>query len=391
MQKKPILIYKGADICYNILNYFAEQFGHALEELGEAVLYYDVEREGLPGLSQFVGQQFTAIVGFQTYAFDPFLSSRQQFLHDLIGGPKFNFQFDHPVWMKAHYEKVPKDYYILTHDRNYIRFIKRYYPGVKDALLLPPGGTMPDASAYKAEKTIDLIFMGTYTDYRQYLPVIKNSPKEMRFLANAFLLEMKKNPNQTAEAALEKVFGKRNMAVSDEAFLSYLDSLKPMVYCIMSYYREKTIKMLLDQEIELTVYGKSWEKSPFASSKSLKSRSDVTPGESMKEFLCAKASLNIMAWHKDGFTERIANSMLCKSLVITDRSTCLEEQYRDGEDLLLFDLADLPALPERVRDYLTNDRKREQIVENAYTRAAAEDTWESRAELFLSYCRELAG
>lgn len=390
MQKKPILIYKGADICYNILNYFAEQFGHALEELGETVLYYDVEKDGLPGLSQFVGQEFTAIVGFQTYAFDPFLSSRQQFLHDLIGGPKFNFQFDHPVWMKAHYEKVPKDTYVLTHDRNYIRFIKRYYPGVKDALLLPPGGTMPDASADTAKKTKDLIFMGTYTDYRQYLPLIKNSSKEMRFLANAFLLEMRKNPNQTAEGALQKVLVKRGQAVSDETFLSYLDSFKPMIYCIMSYYREKTIKMLLAQGVELTVYGKSWEKSPFASSKFLKIRSEVTPDESLKELSGAKASLNIMAWHKDGFTERIANSMLCKSLVITDRSTCLEEQYRDGEELLLFDLTNLRSLPERVRDHLTNDRKREQIVENAYTRAAAEDTWRSRAELFLAYCRELA-
>ena len=110
----------------------------------------------------------------------------------------------------------------------------------------------------------------------------------------------------------------------------------------------------------------------------------------MKELSGAKASLNIMAWHKDGFTERIANSMLCKSLVITDRSTCLEKQYRDGEELLLFDLTDLRSLPERVRDHLTNDRKREQILENAYTRAVAEDTWRTRAELFLAYCRELA-
>ncbi len=389
MQKKPILIYKGSDICYNILNYFAEQLGNALEQLGETVHYYDVEKEGLPGLSQFVGQQFTAIVGFQTYAFDPFLTSRNCFLHDLIGGPKFNFQFDHPIWMKAHYEKVPKDYYILTHDRNYIRFIKRYYPGVKDALLLPPGGTSPDAPADTAKKNKELVFVGTYTDYRQYFPVIKNSSREMRYLANAFLLEMKKHPNQTAETALSEVLKKRGANLTDQKFLDLFDSLKPMIYCIMSYYREKTIQTLLDQKIKLTVYGKSWEKSPFATSNYLMIQPEVTPAESIRELASAKASLNIMAWHKDGFTERIVNSMLCKSVVITDKSTCLEEQYRDGEELILFDLSNIEALPDKIRELLTADKKKEEIAEKACQRATAEDTWKNRADLLLLYCREL--
>ena len=53
---------------------------------------------------------------------------------------------------------------------------------------------------------------------------------------------------------MQKVLEKRGQAVSDETFLSYLDSFKPMIYCIMSYDREKTIKMLLAQGVELTVY-----------------------------------------------------------------------------------------------------------------------------------------
>lgn len=385
--QKPFLIYKGTDICYNILNYFAEQLGNALEQLGETVLYYDVEKDGLPGLSQFVGQEFTAIVGFQTYAFDPYLESRKCFLHDLIGGSKFNFQFDHPVWMRAHYERVPKDYYILTHDRNYIRFIKRYYPGVKDALLLPPGGTLPDAPVDMAKKDRDLVFIGTYTDYRQYLSLIKNSPTEMSDLADAFLQEMKTNPCQTAEAALKEVLKKREINLTDQKFLNLFDSLKPMIYCAMSYYREKVIEILLDQGIGLTVYGKSWEKSPFADSDYLTIQPEVTPAESIRELLQAKASLNIMAWHKDGFTERIANSMLCKSVVISDQSTCLQEQYHNGEEMILFDLRDMDELPDKIRELLAADKKREEMAEKVFGRACQEDTWKSRAALFMEYCR----
>lgn len=32
---KPILIYKGDDICHNVLTVFAEEFGNALEQMGK--------------------------------------------------------------------------------------------------------------------------------------------------------------------------------------------------------------------------------------------------------------------------------------------------------------------------------------------------------------------
>lgn len=386
---KPILLYKGVDICYNILNVFAEQFGEALKKQGCEVLYYDVEKEGLSGLAQYAGQEFTAIVGFQTYAFDPYLESRKCFLHDLFGGLKFNFQLDHPIWMRAHYEKGPRDYYVLTHDRHYQAFIKKYYRGVKDALLLPPGGVKPEAAVSGAMKTKDLIFLGTYNDYRELLGLIRKSDRNTRFLAGAFLLEMTKYPNQTAEDALRKVLFQRHHPVAEKDFLNVMDSLKPMINCVMIYYREKVVRTLLDAGISLIVFGESWKKAPFADHPLLSVVPSVSPEESLKELACAKLSLNVMAWHKDGFTERIANSMLYRSIVVSDRSTCLEEQYKDGEELILFDLMDLSRLPDQIRTLLQDDKRREEIAERAYQRAIAEDTWDQRAALFLMYCEEL--
>ena len=55
----------------------------------------------------------------------------------------------------------------------------------------------------------------------------------------------------------------------------------------------------------------------------------------------------------------------------------------------LFDLKDLNGLSERILALLSDDKKREKIAEAAYSRASAEDTWKSRAELFLAYCDEL--
>ena len=69
----PVLIYKSADICYNILNYMAQQLGDALEKLGIVAMYYDPEKEGAGGISGFLGKEFSAVVGFQTFVFDIFL------------------------------------------------------------------------------------------------------------------------------------------------------------------------------------------------------------------------------------------------------------------------------------------------------------------------------
>ena len=163
-----------------------------------------------------------------------------------------------------------------------------------------------------------------------------------------------------------------------------------MTSYVISYFREKVIKTILDAGITLTVYGDSWKNSPFAGYSNLEILPEVTPADSLKEYASARLSLNVMAWHKAGFTERIANSMLNRSVVVSDRTTCLEEQYEDGGEILLFDLGHLDELPDRIRELLDNDGERSKMAKRAYERAVAEDTWDERARLLADYIRGLS-
>lgn len=97
----------------------------------------------------------------------------------------------------------------------------------------------------------------------------------------------------------------------------------------------------------------------------------------------ARISLNIMAWHKGGFTERIANSMLCHSVVLSDQSSYLVKHFTDGEDMILFDLEELDKLPGCVKQLLQDSKKTEQIAECGYQKAIQEHTWKNRAKDFL--------
>ena len=54
----PILIYKGDDICHNVLNVFAEQFGAALADAGRNIIYFDCGKEDLGRLTSICTSTF---------------------------------------------------------------------------------------------------------------------------------------------------------------------------------------------------------------------------------------------------------------------------------------------------------------------------------------------
>ena len=381
----PVLIYKGENICYNVLNNMAGSLGNELEKMGLEVIYLDVSKDGLNHIADYIGREFTAIIGFQTGVFGIFLESKQKFLHDYIRGPKFDFCMDHPIWEKDLFEKAPEDFYVITHDRNYREFIKNYYPGVRDALYLPPGGTMADFTAGRKEQ--GLVFLGSYSNFRESFDYIRRH--KQKALLNRYLLALRRDYNSTPEKVLADLLAKDKVVLSDREFLDLFHELRMMLPCVLSYYRERVVRSLLERDVPITVYGDTWRQCPFADHKNLTIKPAVSPDTSMEELASSKLSLNIMAWHKDGFTERIAGSMLAGSVVVSDRTACLEEQYIDGEEMILFDLKDMDNLADRIKALLRDDEKRQAIADRAYERAVKEDTWKCRAESLLRYIYEI--
>lgn len=395
---KPILIYKESPVCYNVLNHFADQLGNAFIQMGETVEYYNAMEQKEAGLAAYAGREYKAVIGFQSYLFDIYLPKAGVYLHDLIKGPKINFQFDHPIWMKQHYVRMPQNCYIATHDRNYAAFIEKYYPRINGTIIATPGGCKRKLSGEAAaleEKVVEIdriweqkkygiTFVGTYANYRNYLPIIRGSEKMVKQIAAHFLFYMKLHPDITAESALEASLMADGIRLSQEDFLEVLDGVKPMIYCIMSYYREKVVEAILAEGIELEVYGDSWRQSPFSNYPGLHIHPEVTVEESLMVMEESRISLNVMAWHKDGFTERIANSMLNNSVVLTDKSTFLQENFTDGEDILLYDLQHLDRMTKTIKRYLDEPGNAlKKIAAKAYDKAEEKYTWKQTAEELL--------
>ena len=387
---RPILIYRGDDTCYNQLNIFADELAKALMAQHQRIEIFDVGKEDLASITKCCGQRFKAIIGIQTYLFSIKLQDKVTNLHDKIIGPKFNMILDHPVLLKEHLTKGPSDYYLLLHDRNYMEFAKKHYKNIKDCFFFTPAGIRENCCNCGTKKIYDVSFIGTYYDYRSIISSIRKFDKRKRYIANRFLIELRGDLNKPSEKALENVLKHYEMDLSDTEFLELLFELRYVFFGVMYYYREKVIRTLLDGGIEINVYGSSWNTSPFKNHPFLKIHPGVVGEEVLNTMAKSNISLNIMAWHKDGFTERIANSMLNDSVVVSDTSTQLEELFENGKDLVLFDLNALETLPSTIQNLLSSKEDLSNISMKGYETALKNHLWDNRAKQFLEILNQLS-
>lgn len=381
---RPVLIYKGEEICHNVLNVFAEQFGAAFRRAGILVEYFDAAAEENRALTRFIGTRYRAVIGMQTYLYSIRMKEDGQFLHDLIRAPKFNFVFDHPIWMKHHILESPKDMCFFTLDSNYAAFIRNVYQ--KKAYLLPPAGILPETG--RNEKRYAVSFVGSYGDFWQEARLIHGMERSIRFIANRFLLLMRKRPGLPAEEAFLCVLEHYGICCGREEFLELFYRVRRVMYCVMHYYRYRVIKMLLDAGMRVDVFGGSWESCPLGKYPNLICHPDVTTQESMQVWQQSDLSLNVMSWHKSGFTERMANIMLSGAVLACDETAYLNGRFEHGKDLLVFRLDALDELPNMLREYLKNPETLREISGNGFVKAKKRHTWDSRVKEFLEILEE---
>lgn len=382
---QPVLIYTGEETCYGVLNEFAQNLGDALERQGAAVEYFDLSRHSYKDLYVYVGKRFRAIVGMQTYLFSVKMED-DSFLHDKMEAPLFHFVFDHPIRMRNHLEEMPARECVLTLDRNYVGFIETYYN--HRAKFLPPGGCCAGwAEANRKEYGIS--FLGSYGEgVLKYLKEERQEDREWGHLMSRYVLYMKKHLQETPESVFEKTLEYYGISCTKEEFLERFHRARWASLRLANHYRNKVVAILLKEGIKLHVFGDSWKRSPLWGHPGLIWHEAVTGEEALKVYARSRLSLNIMTWHKDGFTERIANAMLQRSVVVTDRTTYLEQNFEDEKELLMFDLAEMERLPARIKELLSDEEHCKQIAQAGYQKAAREHTWDDRAGTLLKWISE---
>ncbi|MCM8799416.1 MAG: glycosyltransferase [Candidatus Omnitrophica bacterium] len=147
--------------------------------------------------------------------------------------------------------------------------------------------------------------------------------------------------------------------------------------------REDYLKELL--EFDLGIWGENyWKK--FCKNKELKKkwRKKAAYGiEQAKILNSSKISLNILrAQNKGSHNMRTFELPACGAFVISERSPEIEEFFKEDKELVLFSSSE--ELKEKIRYYLKNEEKRNEIAYNGFRRCIeSEYTYQARAKRIL--------
>lgn len=264
-------------------------------------------------------------------------------------------------------------------DRNFCDYMDRYFPMVKHTKFVPLSGSVyPDSVPYD-ERTIDILFTGTYTNPEKYkMQALSGFEKGsvMAQFVEEMLGDIITNSQFTLPECLARVLDKYNQKVSDRDFHELAAEFLCIDFYARSYYREKVIRTLLDAGLKIDVFGNGWEDFPSEHKENLIIHKGG-PYTASKALANAKISLNIMPWFKDGFQERIAAAMLSHTVAVTDESKYILEKFEGEKELLVFSLKNIDSLPQRIKNLLENPAEAAEIAENGF-RKVQDHTWAAR-------------
>lgn len=372
----PILIFKGdSSLCYGVLTSFSEQLRDAFVMLGEKVIYADPQTTSVEDL---IGKRYKAIIAFMENIFYSVLDDGS-FVFDSFYGPKFNYWTDYPAFYYRYVQKVPKDYYILTQDRNYVNFINRYYKNVR-AFFLPPGGRKSSVSIPFNERKYEISFAGSFLNWEDSVKSFNSADETTKIIVDNYLDLLVTEPDYTTEEAFRIVLERLGAHLSDDQFVQELSKVHRLAdRGAARLYRQEIIQTILDAGITLDVFGDSWRNSPFSNNKNLRIHPQVSSDKVNTIYENSKLSLNIMTWHKDSITERVLDAMMAGSLVLSEQTPALRESFIDGDEIVLYSLKDIESLPEMIKRNVTNA----DMPIRGKTKALSAFTWEEHAKKIL--------
>lgn len=287
---------------------------------------------------------------------------------------------DHPLFHKNRMELLDEDCIVFTCDKRHEQYIRHYYPNIQDVFFVPLSGSVSDWKIPYRERENEVIFTGSY----QKPEIVMNRLKsKFHGTLYQFAMDMKQsillNPTQDLEQCLNGSLLRFGIKISDAEFAELAFEYRDIDQYARVYYRDQMIRILVRSGVRIHVYGNGWDEFEGEGKENLL----VEKGDAkvaLKAVANAKISLNIMPWFKAGFQERIATAMLSGAVAVTDSSSYIEQHFTDGRELVLYDLQNIKALPDKINWLLTNEDVASKIAETGQKSAQTKLTWQHRAE-----------
>ena len=264
-----------------------------------------------------------------------------------------------------------------------MRYLKKYYPEVKNNLFLPLGGTTlyPEGNyPCPADRPIPVLFTGNFTPKEQFEQYINRLGKEYADFYYGILEELLAKPSLPDDFVMEKHLKREFPDAAPEELRTTMSNMIFIDTYIRNHFREKVIQTLVDAKIPVHCVGHGWQLLPCKHPEYLTYEQNQLSLPCLRRMTEAKISINVMPWFKDGAHDRVFNAMLNGSVAVTDHSSYLDEALTNHENVIFYDLAHLEELPDKTRHLLNSPEKQKALSDNGYRLAKESHTWLQRAK-----------
>lgn len=425
--RKRIIFCKNA---VETLTYFSRQLARQMEAWGYEAFWMDVKMLGLSAwkLRQAArdGQESILI----TFNFIGLSGEEELWDLDATGNPTIsiweklgvcclNIMVDHPIYYyKALRHPVP-GMCVFCVDRDHVSYMRRFYPEISSTFLPLAGNCLLDGEilGMSGEGTQEGLLFGQragQSDIRQegqlfeqwmerpypvvftanYVPV-SNIDRQLHRMApeyqdfyyeiiDAFI----QNPRQDLLSCIESYLRREMPGLSDAEICEGMSNMPAVDLWIRTYFREKTVRMLVDGGIKVHIFGKDWDKVPCRHPENMVLSGHMAgSADCVQAMARGKVALNTMPWFKDGAHDRIFTAMLQGAAALTDGSAYLREQFQDMETLFYYSLEDLEGLPQQVAELSKNPQRLFEVSRRGKSVAERLHTWGCRAGILKGYFR----
>lgn len=299
-----------------------------------------------------------------------------------------NILVDHPMYYHdqlSHcttYGTSLCDTLIVCIDRFHVDYIRKYYPEIKDVIFMPLAGSSPDMLIPYSDRKYDVIFTGNFTPCTTFDRYIYGNGPEYAAFYRGIIDDKIAHPSISIETVCEQHI-LRDIPDATARDISF--TLHHLIFTdlyVRFYFREKIIRELINNDVNLRLVGKGFEH--IKCKKTLSSTPLMPTDYCIREISASKISLNIMPGFCDGGHDRIFSSMLCNSACASDGSKWLYENFSDNHDICFYDATSDSSCFEVINGLLYNNTW-ESIALHGHKKALEYHTWHSRVKLLLNY------
>ena len=370
---KNILLLKGSGI-YDAIRTYIDELAKGFRKLGYNTIILDFEQSNLGERLEWILDTYSLYgVLIVNNAID-----RLRKRIELPGTACVNYYCDHPMYHAGELERLGGEWTVVNLDRKHSAYLKKHFPKFHHTAFIPLSGTPSDRIRPYEKRRIDVLFTGSYHVPESMLNVPEEGEEFARMIYLAVWNLLIEAPHMTLDEALERVFEGYEIVVDENTFHKVVVELKSVEGGIRWYFREQLICSLLKAGIRVDVFGNGWEKLECEGKENLVIHKGGAQAAS-RALGDAKIALNIMPWFKAGIQERVIAGMLSGAVALTDTSAYIEEEFTDGENIVLYHLEHIEEAAGKVQWLLEHGQEAERIAKAGRACAEEKHTWEERA------------